>query len=89
MRLSELIGKEIVNLYNGARLGTIGESDLIIDDLSGEIESIILPNKGNLINFWNEKPQMVIPWQSVKKVGTQVIIVELDESYGKMHKYSL
>ncbi|MBO8167721.1 MAG: YlmC/YmxH family sporulation protein [Thermoanaerobacteraceae bacterium] len=89
MRLSELVGKEIVNIYNGVRLGTVGESDLVIDDTSGEIESIILPNKSNFINLWAEKSQMVIPWESVKKVGSQVIIVELDESHGKMHKYSI
>ncbi len=89
MRLSELVGKEIVNLYNGVRLGVVGESDLVIDDNSGEIESIILPSKGNLLNFWTEKSQLVIPWQAVKKIGSQVIIVELDDSHGVMHKYSV
>lgn len=89
MRLSELVGKEIVNIYNGARLGVVGESDLLIDDHSGEIESIILPSKANLVNFWSEKSQMIIPWQAVKKIGSEVIIVELDESYGTVHRYSV
>ncbi|MDD2497072.1 MAG: YlmC/YmxH family sporulation protein [Desulfitobacteriaceae bacterium] len=84
MRLSELIGKKIINVYDGGILGTVGDSDLVIDPFSGEIESIILPNKSNLINVWFQKQQLVIPWSSVKKVGSEVIVVDLDESHGKM-----
>ena len=32
MNLSELAGKEIVNLVSGERLGVIGECDIIIDE---------------------------------------------------------
>ncbi|MGQ9513085.1 PRC-barrel domain-containing protein, partial [Thermodesulfitimonas sp.] len=39
MRLGELIGKEIVNLYDGARLGVVGESDLTIDAETGQVHS--------------------------------------------------
>ncbi|SHH08718.1 YlmC/YmxH family sporulation protein [Desulforamulus hydrothermalis] len=78
MRLGELIGKEIVNIHNGARLGIIGESDVTIDIESGAICSIILPKKTNLINMWTDKPQMVIPWESIRKIGEEIIIVELN-----------
>lgn len=83
MKLSELIGKEIVNMFDGARLGTIGESDLMINSSSGEIVSIILPGKGKLINFWSEKLPLVIPWDAVKKIGSEVIIVELNPLSGR------
>lgn len=89
MRLGELIGKEIVNIYDGARLGAVGESDLVIDAETGQIESIVLPNKGNFISLWLDKQQLVIPWQSVKKIGTEVIIVDLDGTHSNMNKYSL
>ena len=32
MNLSEVAGKEIVNLVTGERLGVVGECDLIIED---------------------------------------------------------
>ncbi len=80
MRLVELTGKEIVNLYNGARLGVIGESDLAIDAETGRIRSIILPRKGNLLNFWVDKQQLIIPWEAVRKIGKEVIIVDLDQA---------
>ncbi|MCR6545905.1 YlmC/YmxH family sporulation protein [Dehalobacterium formicoaceticum] len=84
MRLSELVGKKIVNVYDGEILGTIGDSDLVIDPFSGGIESIILPNKSHLLNLWFQKQQLIIPWESVKKVGSEVVVVDLDESHGRM-----
>ncbi|WP_066635317.1 YlmC/YmxH family sporulation protein [Desulfolucanica intricata] len=89
MRLGDLVGKEIVNFYDGARLGAIGESDVIIDPRTGKIQSIILPRRGNLINFWVERQQLVIPWESIKKIGAEVIIVELDQTNLNFHKYSV
>ncbi len=89
MFLSDLVGKEIVNLYDGGRLGTIGDSDLVIDPESGAIESIILPNKSNFINFWSDKQQLIIPWEAVKKIGTEVVIVEIDQSHNRLRRYSL
>lgn len=80
MRLGELIGKEIVNLYDGARLGVIGESDLTIDATTGQVHSIILPRRQSLLNLWVERPQLVIPWEAVKKIGSEVIVVELDQT---------
>lgn len=84
MKLSELIGKKIVNVFDGGYLGTVGDSDLVIDPSSGEIESIILPSKSSLMNIWFHRQQLVIPWSSVKKVGSEVIVVEIDEGHGRM-----
>lgn len=90
MRLGELAGKEIVNLYNGARLGVVGDSDVAIDAESGHVRSIILPRKGNFVSFWVDKQQhLVIPWEAVKKVGAEVIIVDLDQTNLNFHRYSV
>jgi len=76
----ELAGKEIINVYDGARLGVVGESDMVLDPESGQINAIIIPRRGNLINFWVDRQQMVIPWEAVKKIGHEIIIVELDQT---------
>ncbi len=81
MRLSELVGKEVINIYDGVRLGTIGDSDMIIDTESGEVVSIILPGRSNLLNLWIDRHEVEIPWSSVKKVGSELIIVDLDDTY--------
>lgn len=82
MRLSDLVGKEIVNLHSGARLGTVADSDLIVDEDTGAVESIILPARGNFASFWGgDKESMIIPWDSIVKIGAELIIVDLDETY--------
>lgn len=88
MRLGELVGKEIVNINNGARLGVVGESDVTIDVETGAICSIILPRRSNFINMWVDKQQMIIPWESIRKIGEEVIIVEIDQANPLFQKYS-
>lgn len=87
MRLSELAGKEIINIFDGVRLGTIGDSDLVIDPENGEVASIVLPQRSGFLNFWLERREMVIPWSTVKKIGDEVVIVDLDRTYSLYQKF--
>ncbi len=89
MRLNELVGKEIVNIYDGMRMGTVGDSDMFIDEESGQIVSIILPNRGNAFNFWTDRQKLVIPWDAVKKIGREVIVVELDSTHMRLKNNSI
>ncbi len=87
MRMFELAGKEIINIYDGARLGVVGESDMVFDPESGNITSILIPRKSSLINFWVDRQFMVIPWESIKKIGNEIIIVDLDQTNLNFRKY--
>lgn len=91
MLLSDLAGKEIINLYDGEKLGLIGEADLTIS-ANGNIEAIILNSRGGIGGFFNnsgERESIVIPWQAVKKVGSEVIIVDMHSKSEKMNRYSV
>lgn len=74
MELSRLSRKEIINLHDGARLGFVGDSDLIIDHQTGNIESIIISPKGMKSRMTRE---LVIPWAAIKKIGDEVLIVDI------------
>lgn len=89
MRLAELAGKEIININDGARLGVVGETDLAIDVETGTIHSIILPRRGGMLNFWSEKHELVIPWEAVKKIGMEVIIVTIDQAAPRSGRFLL
>jgi YlmC/YmxH family sporulation protein len=79
MRLSELGLKEVVNLNNGGRLGILADADLVIDEGSGKIISILVPDRRlSLRIFGVEKNSMDIPWEAIRKIGYDMIIVELD-----------
>lgn len=78
MRLHELMGKEIINIYDGTRLGMISNSDLLFDEHTGAIEALFLPGRG--LSLMPERQQLVIPWEAIKKIGLEVIIIEVDYS---------
>lgn len=93
MLLSDLAGKEIINLFDGARLGQIGDADIAISS-GGSIEAIILTSRSGFGSLWGsmgekERDTLVIPWQAVKKVGSEVIIVDLDNKTERINKYSV
>lgn len=89
MKLNDLVGKEMINIYDGMRMGTVGESDMLIDHETGKIISIILPNKGNAFNFWADRQKLVIPWEAVKKIGREVIVVDLDHTHMRLKNNSI
>ncbi len=88
MRMSELMGKEIININDGLRMGMVGDSDLVINPESGEIQSIILPNRGNFINLWIDRQKIVVPWEAVRKIGREVIVVDLDQTNLRLRSHS-
>lgn len=89
MRLNELVGKEMVNIFDGMRMGTVGESDMLVNQETGDIVSIILPNRGNAFTFWADRQKLVIPWEAVKKIGREVIVVELDNTHMRVKNHTI
>ena len=55
MNLSELAGKEIVNLVTGERLGVIGECDIIIDESTGKILALSIPRERGFFGIRKEE----------------------------------
>jgi len=80
MKFSELSGKEIVNLNDGCRLGILAESDLLIDKKTGKIKALLVPDMRSHFSFFSDKDFIEIPWECVKKIGNDMIIIELENS---------
>lgn len=79
MRLSELGEKEVVNLNSGGRMGILADADLVIDEETGKIISLLIPDRRfSLKLFQTDRISMEIPWDSIRKIGFDMIIVELD-----------
>lgn len=73
MRYSELSGKEIVCIDEGIRLGVVDHTDLIINSRTGEVDSVVIPYG----NRWFRPRLIVVPWRGIKKIGRDLIIVDL------------
>lgn len=81
MLLSDLAGKEIINLHDGEKLGLVGDADLDIS-ADGVVEAIILTSRRGFSVFWGSRGErdretLVIPWKTIKRIGAEVIIVDL------------
>lgn len=74
MRWSEMGAKEIVNVHDGGRIGLVGESDLLLDEVTGGIDAIAMPEHPG---GWRARGPLVIPWAAIRKVGPDLLIVDL------------
>ena len=79
MRFSEFCEKEMIDLENGERMGALGQADMLINPENGEIESIVLSGS-SFLGLGRKKEQVTIPWSAIRKVGPDMIIVEMKES---------
>lgn len=77
MRYKEISGKEIVNVVHGSRLGILGQTDLEINEKTGQIEAFIIPNY-KWFGLMKEGEETKIRWNAIKKIGEDMIIVETD-----------
>ncbi|NLV75547.1 MAG: YlmC/YmxH family sporulation protein [Tissierellia bacterium] len=80
MLLDELGGKEIVNLNNGERLGIIADCDILVDEKTGKILSLLIPERKIQFKLFTENNYIEIPWHTIKKIGNDMIIIELDHN---------
>ena len=78
MRYKDISGKEIVDVDQGARLGILGQTDLEINEKTGKIEAFIIPNY-KWFGLKKEGEETKIHWNSIKKIGEDMIMVESDE----------
>ncbi len=78
MRLSELARKELVDLNEGHFWGPAGKADLLIDESSGAIKSLVLAGRSGFFGFGFSE-EVVIPWSSVVKIGSDSIILTIKE----------
>lgn len=67
--------KEVINIKDGKRLGFV--QDVCADLGTGKITSIIVPGSNKLINIFSQNNDIEIPWQNIKCIGDDLILVEI------------
>lgn len=70
MRLSELQTKEIVNIRDGKRIGTI--IDVLVEE-NGNISKLVLEEKRGR-KFQREESE--IKWSNIVKIGDDIILID-------------
>ena len=65
MTLRDLARKDVIRLSNGENLGRI--DDIEFEEKSARLTAVVLHGRS-----------LVIPWQSIKTIGTDAVMVEPD-----------
>ncbi len=76
LKTSELRLKDVVNVVDGRRLGTIGDFDLDLE--AGQIKSFVISGQGRLLGFFSKDRDTLVRWQQVEKIGEDVVLVRVE-----------
>lgn len=74
MRLSDLQNKNIINIIDGKNIGKI--IDLEIDN-NGNAVGLVVEKYKFIISSFSNKKELIIKWDQIKKIGEDVILVNL------------
>lgn len=88
VKISDLRSREIINVVDGRRLGLIKDIDIDLEE--GRITSIILPGvSGKFLGFLGREEEIIVPWEKIIKIGTDVILVEISSFTDPKHEFKI
>lgn len=67
--------KEVINITDARKLGYV--QDVTADLKTGVITSIIVPGNNKRFNIFRADNEIVIPWEKIKAIGDEIILVEI------------
>ena len=67
---------EVIDINTAEKLGMV--SDIDVDIATGQIKSLVLPNKDVFLFSPNKSRELTIPWSSVKAIGREHILVDIE-----------
>ena len=74
MTLSELRTKEVIDVQDGKRLGRVMDLEFCLSD--SRITALVVPAETSFLQtLRGEKCGLVIPWENIRRIGDDVILV--------------
>lgn len=74
MNITEFQAKDVINVIDGSKLGSIGDFEINVQ--TGQIDAIIIYGNHKVFQFFNRDEELVIPWKNILKIGQDVILVK-------------
>lgn len=75
-KITDLNRKDIINLRDGAKLGPV--KDVHVDLTEGKVQALVLDGPRRFLKLMSAGQDIVIPWDKIKKIGIDAVLVELD-----------
>lgn len=74
--VTDLREKEIINLKDGCRLGSV--CDVEIDTCTGRVLALIVFGKSKFMGFGGRQEDIRIAWEDIEVIGDDTILVRFD-----------
>jgi len=81
---TELRNKEVINVLTGRLLGNV--CDIVVDFRRNIILGLVVPGSKSFFNLFKPCHEIYIPYNSICKIGEDVILVEVIETAQKKKK---
>ncbi|MDR1410248.1 MAG: YlmC/YmxH family sporulation protein [Oscillospiraceae bacterium] len=78
-QVTELRCKEVINEFNGERLGLVG--DVAVDTETGQIVALVLFGRPRWCGLFGRDEDLHIPWCDVRVVGEETVLVCLEHHH--------
>jgi YlmC/YmxH family sporulation protein len=75
IKVSDLRNRDVINIVDGKRLGTICDLDLDLEN--GRVTAIVVPGTTRLFGLFGGGRDYVIPWEKIVKIGVDTILVDM------------
>ena len=76
MRICDLRQKDVINCRDGKCIGHIWDVDF--DICTGKICYVIIPGPSKICGLFCKEFELVIPFNCIRKIGVDVVIVDVD-----------
>lgn len=76
LRLQELHRKDVIQLKTGENLGCI--DDIVFEEGTARVESVVLYGRRRLFGLLGRDEDLVIPWEKLQSIGTDVVMVDAE-----------
>jgi len=83
-RVGDLRYKEVININTGLRLGYV--TDALFDAATGRISALIAPCPSRFFGLLGHSDDYYIPWENVKRIGDDIILVDTPEDFRRDRK---
>lgn len=75
MRLSELQSKDVVNIIDGKKIGSIIDVKM---EQNGTMSGLIVEKSKFLVSLFSNKDEIEVHWNQIEKIGEDVILVKIN-----------
>lgn len=76
LRVTDLRCKEVINVCDGHRLGYVTDVEVTVPN--GQVVALVVPGPSRFFGLAGSREDYVIPWECIRRLGDDIILVELD-----------